>query len=119
MWRAEFVDNTEAEEVISLNSAPAPLDLKTLPELGKLLLGCHTSCHSCYLRAQGEAAGERAEEQEPGHLAEEAVGRLPGDQRVSVVIRTNISTEHPQVGSKSAHSFGQVNFTPLSRISGI
>merc|ERR1719341_376787 len=29
-WRAEFVDNTEDEEVLSLNTAPGPLDLRTL-----------------------------------------------------------------------------------------
>ena len=33
-WRAEFVDNSEEEEVLSLNTAPGPLDLRTLPELG-------------------------------------------------------------------------------------
>ena len=33
-WRVEFVDNTEDEEVLCLNTAPGPLDLRTLPELG-------------------------------------------------------------------------------------
>ena len=33
-WRVEFVDNTENEEVLCLNTAPGPLDLRTLPELG-------------------------------------------------------------------------------------